>query len=53
MATYTEGDVENALTDLENGVALATAATRHGILRNTLRGRLHGIQPRPYAYDGE
>ena len=53
MATYTEGDIQNALTDLRNGVALATATTRHGIPRNTLRGRLYGIQPRPYAYDGE
>ena len=35
MDAYTE-DVQNALADLENGVALATAATHHGVSRNTL-----------------
>ena len=43
MTTYTEGDIQNALTDLKQGIALATAATRHGVLRNTLRGRLNGV----------
>ena len=41
MATYTEDDVQNALADLENKVALATAATRYRVLRNTLRSRLN------------
>jgi hypothetical protein len=41
MAIYTENDVQNALTDLRSRVALATAATRHGVPRNTLRGRLN------------
>ena len=36
MITYTEGDIENALVDLEQGLALAAAATRHGVPRNTL-----------------
>ena len=54
MATYTEGDIQNALTDLQNGVALATAATRHGVPRNTLRGRLNGAQPHRTAHcDGQ
>ena len=30
MARYTEEDVQNALADLESGVALATAATGTG-----------------------
>jgi hypothetical protein len=41
MARYTEGDIQNALADLRNGVALATAATEHGVPRNTLHGRLN------------
>jgi hypothetical protein len=54
MATYTEGDVQNALTDLRNGVLLATAATRNGAPRNTLRGRLNGAQPHRHAHcDGQ
>ena len=28
MAQYTEADIQNALADIENGVAIATAATR-------------------------
>ena len=51
MATYTEGDVQNALSDLRNGVSVATAATRHGIPRGTLRGRLNGRQPHRHAHD--
>ena len=42
MAIYTENDVQNALANVRNGVALATAATRNGVPRNTLRGRLGG-----------
>ena len=53
MVTYTEEDVQNALADLENGVPLATAATRHDIPRNTLRGRLNGAQPHQYAHDNQ
>ena len=53
MATYTEGDVQNALTDHRNGVDLATAATRHGVPRNTLRGRLNGAQPQRDAHRDE
>ena len=53
MTTYTEDDVQNALTDLQQGVALATAATRHGVPRNTLRGRLNGAQPYRYAHSDE
>ncbi|CAG5137170.1 uncharacterized protein ALTATR162_LOCUS46 [Alternaria atra] len=53
MARYTEEDVQNALADLESGVALATAATRHGVPRNTLRGRFNGAQPHQRAHDGE
>ena len=53
MATYTEDDVQNALADLENKVPLATAATRHDIPRNTLRGRLNGAQHHRYAHDNK
>jgi hypothetical protein len=52
MARYTEEDVQNALADLESGVALATAATRHGVPRNTLRGRFNGAQPHRHAHNG-
>jgi 4-hydroxybenzoate polyprenyltransferase len=50
---YTEGDIQNALADLKEGVALATAATRNGVPRNTLRGRLYGAQPSRYAHSDE
>ena len=53
MATYTEDDVQNALTDHRNGVAVAAAATRHGVPRSTLRGRLDGAQSQQHAHDGE
>ena len=53
MARYTEEDVQNALADLESGVALATAATRHGVPRNTLRGRFNGAQPYRHAHNSE
>lgn len=53
MARYTEGDVQNALADLETGVALATVATRHGIPRNTLRGRFKGAQTHRHAHSDE
>ena len=44
MATYIKNDVQNTLTDIRNGSALATAAIRNGILRNILRGRLNSAQ---------
>ncbi|RII22746.1 hypothetical protein CUC08_Gglean013400 [Alternaria sp. MG1] len=53
MARYTEQDVQNALADLESGVASATAATRHGDPRNTLRGRSNGAQPHQHAHNDE
>ena len=39
MAPYTEDDVQNALIDFQNGVALATAATQNGVPRSTLHDR--------------
>jgi len=53
MAIYTENDVQNALANVRNGVALATAATRNGVPRNTLRGRLGGAQSCRYAHEDE
>jgi len=53
MAIYTEGDVQNALTDHRNGVPLATAATQNGVPRNTLRGRVDGAQPQRHAHSDE
>ena len=44
MGAYTEEDIQNALADLQNGVALATMATHHGVPCNTLRGHLNGAQ---------
>jgi 4-hydroxybenzoate polyprenyltransferase len=52
MARYTEEDVQNALADLESGVPLATAATRHGVPRTTLRRRFNGAQPHRHAHEG-
>ena len=37
---------------LKSGVALATAATRHGIPRNTLRGRFNDAQTHRHDHDG-
>ena len=53
MITYTEGDIENALVDLEQGLALAAAATRHGVPRNTLWGRRNGAQLHRYAHSDQ
>ena len=53
MASYTEDDVNNALEDVENGTAVATAAVRHGIPRTTLRHRLTGVQPAQQAHKGQ
>ena len=43
MASYTEDDVQNALVDLQNGVALITAAIWNGVSRFTLRNHENGI----------
>jgi transposase-like protein len=51
MAQYTEADIQRALTDIENGVAIATAATRHGIPRSTLRDRISGSQHHKTAHN--
>ena len=53
IATYTENDVQNALADLRNGGALATAATRHGVPRTTLRDRLNSARSCRNAHDDE
>ena len=51
MAQYTEADIENALTDIQNGVPKSTAAMRHGIPRTTLRGRISGSRHHKIAYN--
>jgi hypothetical protein len=50
MAQYTEADMQNALVDIRNGVAKATAAARHGIPRTTLRNRVSGSQHHKTAH---
>jgi hypothetical protein len=50
MAQYTEADMQNALADIRNGVAKATAAARHGIPRTTLRNRVSGSQHHKTAH---
>ena len=44
MATYTENDIQNALTDIYNGDTIATTATYYRVPRTTLRNRLKGIR---------
>jgi hypothetical protein len=51
MPGYTEQDLQNAIVDVGNGVAVRTAATRHGVPRGTLRARLNGAQPQRTAHD--
>ena len=53
MAIYTENDVQNALVDIRNGVAVRRAATVHGVPRNTLQGRLDGAQSCREAHEDE
>ena len=53
MAAYIENDVQNALTDLRNKSALATAATRHGVSRTILRDRLNDAQSYRDAHNDE
>ena len=51
MAPYTEDDVQNALVDFQNRVALATAATQNGVPRSTLRDRGNGAQSHRHAHE--
>ena len=51
MATYTENDVQNTLTDLRNGGALRTVSTHHGVPRTTLHNYLKGVRSCQDAYD--
>jgi hypothetical protein len=53
MARYTEKDVENALRDIESGVAVRHATRRHGVPRGTLRDRLNGAQPHQLAHSDQ
>ena len=53
MAAYTENDVQNAFIDLRNRGTLATAATRHGVLRTTLRGYLNSARSYRDVYDNK
>ena len=53
MATYTENDVRNALTNIHNRGTIATAATHHGVLRTTLRNRFKGIRSYRDAYNNK
>ena len=53
MATYTENDVQNALADIQNRGAVATASDRHGVPRTTLRDRLNGARSCRHAHEDE
>ncbi|RKL06854.1 hypothetical protein BFJ70_g16963 [Fusarium oxysporum] len=53
MPEYTEQDLQSAIVDVRNGVAVRTAATRHGVPRGTLRARLNGTQPQRTAHDDQ
>ncbi len=44
MAIYTENDVQNALANVHNRGALATAATVHGVPRTILWNCLNGTR---------
>ena len=53
MAAYTENNVQNALADVRNRGAIATAATHHGVPRTTLRDRLKGARSCRNAHNDE
>ena len=42
MAKYTEADVQNAFSDVQNGISVAKAAKIWSVPRTTLRHRLEG-----------
>ena len=44
MATYTENNMQNILTDIYNRDTIAITATYYGVLRTTLRDRLKGTR---------
>ena len=50
MPKYTELDMQNAIADVENGTSRHVAASRWGIPRSTLLGRLRGAGPREQAH---
>ena len=51
MSHYTEEDVQNALFDIKNGLSQRKAASKYGIPRSTLFGRIQGGGPRKDAND--
>ena len=51
MATYTENDVQNALTDIRNKGALRTVSIHHEVSRTILRDRLNGARSYRDAHD--
>ena len=53
MAAYTENDVQNALINIRNGGALATAFIYHGVLQITLCDCLNSARFCQNAHNGE
>src|SRR3979411_1342130 len=51
MPTYSEQDLQTALTAIENGMGQKEAACKFMIPRSTLHGRLHNTRPRAEAFE--
>ncbi|KAJ3459735.1 hypothetical protein MRS44_015808 [Fusarium solani] len=51
MPKYTETDIQNALQEVREGVAVRTAAGRHGVPESTLRGRISGSQSHTISHE--
>ena len=46
MSHYTKEDIQNALFDIKNRLSQRKAASKYGIPRSTLFGRIQGGGPR-------
>ena len=53
MATYTENNVQNTLTDIQNKGAVATTSNRHRVPQTTLRDRLNSARSCRHAHKDE
>ena len=53
MATYTENDIQNTLTDIYNRGTITTTATYYGVPRTTLHDRLKGTRSYQNIYNNK
>ena len=53
MPSHTENDLQNAISDVHNGVSQRVASRRWGIPRTTLHDRLNGGESLQASHEGQ